>query len=148
MLLDERFFPILDEIPELPELSVRRRILRHCQEPEKEWKDRLKEIFSGEDDYGSAELILEYLNAKKITMESEEEQLFSVDKAIVFSRNDMENKRQEFIEDLELAQSYGQIDNTVENVKEMMIQVMENWYAWAAETKNYGFFTRILGSVS
>lgn len=146
VLLDERFFPILDEIPELPELSVRRRILRHCQEPEKEWKDRLKEIFSGEDDYGSAELILEYLNAKKITMESEEEQLFSVDKAIVFSRNDMENKRQEFIEDLELAQSYGQIDNTVENVKEMMIQVMENWYAWAAETKNYGFFTRILGA--
>lgn len=144
VLLDEEFFPVLDEIPELPELSVRRRILRHCQEPEKEWKDRLKEIFSGEDDYGSAERILEYLNAKKIPMESEEEQLFSVDRAIVFSRNDMENKRQEFIEDLELAQSYGQIDNTVENVKEMMIQVMENWYAWAVEMKNYGFFARIL----
>ena len=56
----------------------------------------------------------------------------------------MIHKRSEFIEDLELAQSYGQIDNTVENSKETMIQVMDAWYQWANDTKNYGFFAKIL----
>lgn len=40
----------------------------------------------------------------------------------------MENKRREFIEDLELAQSYGQIDNSRVNAKEVILQVMESWF--------------------
>ena len=56
----------------------------------------------------------------------------------------MDNKRKEFIEDVELAQSYGQIDNTVENSKETILQIVEGWYVWAKESQNYGFFVRIL----
>ena len=57
---------------------------------------------------------------------------------------DLENKRKEFIEDIELAQSYGQIDNTIENSKEAILQIMEVWYSWAIDTQNYGFFVKIL----
>ena len=38
----------------------------------------------------------------------------------------METRRREFIEDLELAQSYGQIDNTTEDRKETLIQIIRS----------------------
>lgn len=62
----------------------------------------------------------------------------------IYPLRDLENKRKEFIEDIELAQSYGQIDNTVENSKEAILQIMEVWYLWAIDTQNYGFFVKIL----
>ena len=146
VLLDEEFLPILEEVPQLEELSACKRIHSHCKEQEKEWKQRLDEIFRGGDDYGSAELILRYLKQQTEFPNSEEYQQYSVEKAITFPQKDIENQRREFIEDLELAQSYGQIDNTAENIKESMIQIMDNWYTWALETKNYGFFRKILGA--
>ena len=66
------------------------------------------------------------------------------DTAMKYPQSDMENKRREFIEDLELAQSYGQIDNSRVNAKEVILQVMESWFEWAKETANYGFFSKIL----
>lgn len=36
------------------------------------------------------------------------------------------------------------IDNTVENSKEAILQIMEVWYLWAIDTQNYGFFVKIL----
>lgn len=144
ILLDEDFIPILDEVLELPDFTVCDRIIEHCEETEKGWEERLKEIFNGDDDYGSAELILKYLRTQDIMFENTSCQSFSIEKAIVYPQKDIENKRKEFIEDLELAQSYGQIDNTIENIKETMIQIMETWFTWANETRNYGFFARIL----
>lgn len=61
-----------------------------------------------------------------------------------YPKSDMENKRREFIEDLELAQSYGQTDNSRVNMKEIIIQIMETWFVWAEQTANYGFFSQIL----
>lgn len=146
VILDDTFIPVLDEVLELPEFSICKRIQQHCQDSDKEWENRLDEIFNGEDDYGSAELILNYLESQNIQLVCEKYQLTSIEKAIVFPQKDLENKRREFMEDLELAQSYGQIDNTIENIKETMIQIMENWYVWAKETKNYGFFAKILAA--
>lgn len=144
VILDDTFMPVLDDVLELPEFSICNRILEHYQDTDKEWEVRLDEIFNGEDDYGSVELILKYLENQNIELANKNYQSVSIEKAIVFPQKDMENKRREFIEDLELAQSYGQIDNTIENIKETMIQIMEAWYIWANETKNYGFFAKIL----
>ena len=83
------------------------------------------------------------MEAQEIPFEKLEIQRSKMEEAMSYPENDMENKRKEFIEDLELAQSYGQIDNTVENTKEIMIQIMENWFVWAKETHNYGFFSQI-----
>ena len=104
----------------------------------------MQNIFEGEDDYGSAELILKYLDFQGYTLSSEESERYDIEKAIIYPEKDLENKRKEFIEDIELAQSYGQIDSTVENSKETMLQIMEAWYLWAVETRNYGFFAKIL----
>ncbi len=144
ILLDEDYLPILDEVPEIKEFSVLSRIQLHCEQDETEFPERLQNIFSGDDDYGSAELILKYLQHKGIVLLPEELERYNVEKAIVYPLRDLENKRKEFIEDIELAQSYGQIDNTVENSKELILQIMESWYIWAVETKNYGFFVKIL----
>jgi len=149
VLLDDDFLPVLDDVPELPEFTIRARIVKHCQEAEKSWEDRLKEIFNGGDDYGSAGLIYKYLKVQKIKLENLDvegldDRMPWDEKVTAFPRKDMENKRAGFIEDLELAQSYGQIDNTIENSKETIIQIMETWFAWANETKNYGFFAKIL----
>lgn len=118
------------------------RIRLHCEEEDWELTDRLQNIFEGEDDYGSAELILKYLDFQGYTLSSEESERYDIEKAIIYPEKDLENKRKEFIEDIELAQSYGQIDSTVENSKETMLQIMEAWYLWAVETRNYGFLQR------
>ena len=144
VLLDEDYLPVLDEVPELPEFSVRNRIIEHFLEPELEWGERLTEIVNGEDDYGSAALILKYVKEHDIELKNFDCDAFSFADAIVYPQKDTENKRAGFIEDLELAQSYGQIDNTNENSKEAIIQVMETWFVWANETKNFGFFAKIL----
>lgn len=144
VMLDDDYLPVLDEVPELPEFSVGNRIIQHCLEPEREWGERIKEIIRGGDDYGSAALILKYAKDHDIELKDFNYDKFSLDDAIENPRKDTAQKREEFIGDLELAQSYGQIDNTVENSKEAMIQVMDTWFAWANETNNFGFFVKIL----
>lgn len=89
----------------------------------------MQEIFEGEDDYGSAELILQYWKWLDHPLSAEDAEKYDIDKAIVYPLRDLENKRKEFIEDIELAQSYGQIDNTAENGKELILQVAESWYS-------------------
>ena len=147
VLLDENYFPVLDEVLELPDFSVRNRILRHCKETDaekKSWEECIDDIYRKEDNYGSAELIFQYVENQDIPFENLEEQRSKKEEAIVYPKSDMENKRKEFIEDLELAQSYGQTDSSSENSKEVIVQIMENWFIWAKETENYGFFAQIL----
>lgn len=147
ILLDENFLPVLDEVLELPDFSVRNRILKHCRETEaegKSWEERIEDIYKQEDNYGSAELIFQYIENQEIPFENLDEQRSKKEEAMSYPKSDMENKRKEFIEDLELAQSYGQTDNSRVNTKEIIIQIMENWFVWAEETANYGFFSQIL----
>ncbi len=144
VLLDEEYLPILDEVLELPDFSVMSRILMHCEEEESEFTDRMDDIFAGGDDYGSAELILKYLENQGNVLSDDECRKYNIQEAIKYPLEDLENKRKGFIEDIELAQSYGQIDNTVENSKETILQIMEAWYEWAGETRNFGFFAKIL----
>lgn len=145
ILLDDSFLPVLEEVRELPAFSVTERILHHCEEPsDKSWEDRIDDIYRSEDNYGSAELIFKYVKDRGIPFKNLEEQMEVKDTAMKYPQSDMENKRREFIEDLELAQSYGQIDNSRVNAKEVILQVMESWFEWAKETANYGFFSKIL----
>lgn len=144
VLLNEEYLPILDEVAELPSFSVASRIRMHCAEPEKELRERLDSIFAGDDDYGSAALILKYLEQQGNGFTDEEISRYDITKAVEYPLKDLENKWNGFIEDIELAQSYGQIDNTVENSKETMLQIANSWYKWAQETQNCGFFVKIL----
>lgn len=147
VLLDDDYLPVLDDVNEIPELSVLSRIEDHFTSPEKSLEDRLVEIFNGGDDYGCAALILRYLKKYSAGVKNKELLNSSIENAVLYPRKDLENKRKEFIEDLELAQSYGQIDNTAEDRKEALIQIMDSWYTWAMDTDNYGFFYKILAAI-
>ena len=148
ILLDEDYMPVLDEIYEVPNLSVLSRIEKHFRAGGVSLEDRLQAILRGEDDYGSARLILAYLKAHSESVRNPELLDTDIDEALLYPRRDMENKRRSFVENLELAQSYGQIDNTQEDVKETLIQIMERWYDWALRTDNYGFFYKILCEIN
>ncbi len=147
VLLDDDYMPVLDEIYEIPNLSVLSRIENHFHTPGAELEDRLQAILRGEDDYGSARLILAYLKTHPEIVKKSEILDVDIDEALQYPSKDMENKRRNFIEDLELAQSYGQIDNTKEDMREALIQMMDRWYRWALQTCNYGFFYKILNEI-
>ena len=144
VLLDDTYLPILEDVPDLENMSIIRRIELHCKECNMSFLDRLNNIFEGQDDYGSAKLILDYFSFIKYDLSEEDIQRFDVTKGINCSTEYFSNKRIEFIGDVELAQSYGQIDNMLENSKESILQIMDSWYKWATESKNYGFFYKIL----
>lgn len=146
LLLDEEFLPVLENVPELPELSAKKRILEHDRLEKKDWAARLNEIAEGGehgDDYGSAELIFRYLADRGLTLEEVNLPSDSLEEAALAAQRGAQEGYRKFIEDIELAQSYGKIDYTSENSKEMMLQVVDNWFSWAQETKNYGFFKKI-----
>lgn len=143
VLLDEDYFPDLSDVQELEELSAMKRIEEYCRMPKLDWDGRLREIFAGQDDYGSAELILHYLRdmEEDAAVEYTDEDL---EQAVSYPLNDMDIRKQEFTEDLELAGILGQIDHSDKHRKEFILSVVEEWYSWTQETHNFGFFYRIL----
>ncbi|MCD8120268.1 MAG: hypothetical protein LUE29_12480 [Lachnospiraceae bacterium] len=150
VLLDEDYFPDLDmHSSSMRSLAPLVRILRHAQEMEREqptYRERLNSILNEKgDDYGSARLIADYLETKMPSDEWEEISV-NIDGGEGFAREAAEVRRDDFIGNIELAQSYGQIDNSVEDKKEKILQVVEEWYQWALTTSNYGFFRKVMDS--
>lgn len=146
VLLNDEFLPVLEDVPELPELSAKNRILMHDRLEKKEWALRLDEIANGGehgDDYGSAKRIFQYLKDRGVVLNEIKLQPDALEEAAASAQKGAQDDYRKFIEDIELAQSYGKIDYTSENSKEMMLQVVDNWFSWAKETKNYGFFKKI-----
>ena len=153
VLLDEDCFPMLNNVQEMDELSVPARIKRHFAKEERPLEERLREILEarGEwgDDYGSARLILEYLrghphlvrNRELLELDPEQDMGFADPAAF------LEGKRKEFAEYLELAQSYGQIDNLEGDQKEVMLQIMNGWFDWTQETHNFGFCKKVFNAL-
>ncbi|MBR2214384.1 MAG: hypothetical protein IJ849_01340 [Selenomonadaceae bacterium] len=60
-----------------------------------------------------------------------------------YARNDIAKIRDDFIGHLELAQSYGQIDNIRENKKEKILQILGEWYEYALDSKDFGVFRQV-----
>ncbi|MDO4327491.1 MAG: hypothetical protein Q4E24_15960 [bacterium] len=146
ILLDEACLPVLEDVPELPEFSVLNRIEQHAKEPEQDLRERFQDIFNGADDYGSAKLILQYLQdvGEEVPEEMAEHDIAK--EAAGYPFEGMKDRKIGFLEDLELAQSNGQFDETGIEQKESILQSMEAWYEWAKETQNYGFFEKILSA--
>lgn len=126
------------------------RILSHFQKVTAStltYEARLKEILDDKgDDCGSARLIVAFLTdsgAEEINAATE---LSTIDASERYAKETADIRKEDFIGELELAQSFGQIDNSVENQKEKILQIIEEWYEWAVETANFGFFKKVLDS--
>lgn len=149
VLLDESFCPDLDvRSSEMAELQPNYRILEHAGKDLKSPRERLSEILEdGGDDYGSARLLVEYLEATDSAAELEDIKK-NIEVGEEYAKETADLRKEQFIGDLELAQSYGQIDNSnsSEDKKEKILQIVDEWYESAVESANYGFFKRILDS--
>ena len=105
-------------------------------------EERIGYIFeSGGDDFLSAKLIDEYLKEKNGASVIEANH-YDTEKSIEYAAKDAAKTLDDFTENLELAQSYGQIDNTKENKKEKILQIVTHWYDYALETNNFGVFKK------
>ena len=52
--------------------------------------------------------------------------------------------KKDFVESLELAQSYGQIESAAEDRKEKILETVEAWFVRCRESGDYGFFAAIV----
>lgn len=148
VMLDENYMPDLEvHSSTMQSLDPMIRILDHVDKIQKKRTDfekRLTEILEDKgDDYGEARLIVDYLMAREPS-EGLAKRLANIDSGEVYAKETAELRKTDFIGDLELAQSYGQIDNSVEDKKEKILQIVDEWYEWAVETSNFGFFKRVM----
>lgn len=146
VMLDENFIPDLnDRNTEIEKLIIETRILTHASNVHATPVDYLeclkKKLDDQTDNYGICELLVKYLEDTEEIPElsdysSELKNGLNYAKATAYLRRD------DFIGDLELAQSYGQIDS--EDKKEKFLQDVYDWLEWSEETHNYGFFKKVL----
>jgi len=149
VLLDESFCPDLNiHSAEVAELQPEYRIIKHANRELEDPETRLKSILEdGGDDYGVARLIVEYLRSIKYEMDIASYST-TIEASEEYAKETADLKKEQFIGGLELAQSYGQIDNSnsSEDKKEKILQIIDEWYESALESSNYGFFERVMES--
>lgn len=147
VLLDESFCPDLDvHSAEVLELQPEYRILVHAKKIIDDPETRLNSILKdGGDDFGIARLIVEYLEVTGTEIDIEK-YAATIDASEEYAKETADLKKEQFIGELELAQSYGQIDNSnsSEDKKEKILQIVDSWYESAIVSSNYGFFERVM----
>jgi len=150
VILDESGFPDLSStFCFLPDFNIVERIKKHASEPGKSFEERLNEIFSKtlrKNDYGSAKLINEYLMYKSGSDENLNKNIEHLEDFSVYSEKKASVMKNSFIEDTELAYSYGQFYKR-DRLKELMNSVSGVWYKKCCEGKNYGFYAGIIESL-
>lgn len=147
-LRDSHIYLTEDYLPDFtisfaPDMSVLSEIEAHANaKNQMTLEERIGYIFeSGGDDFLSAKLIDEYLKEKNGASVIEANH-YDTEKSIEYAAKDAAKTLDDFTENLELAQSYGQIDNTKENKKEKILQIVTHWYDYALETNNFGVFKK------
>ena len=125
------------------QVSVMELIKAHAAADLMSFEDRIRYAFEGGgDDFRSAQMIDACLRERhgKSIIEAEG---YDVRMSIEYARTDIVKVKDDFIENLELAQSYGQIDNLQENKKEKILQIINQWYEYAYNSTDFGVFKRV-----
>ncbi len=149
ILLDDSYCPDLDvRSSDVWELQPEYRIRQHSEKKLPSVEGRFAELMEDKgDDYGTVRLLVDYLGETEPEMNLDEVNN-NYDLSERKAKESAELKKGQFIGELELAQSYGQIDNadSLEAKKEKILQIIEIWYEYAVESSNYGFFARVMDS--
>ena len=157
IILNANYQPEFRDIKELPAMSTLCRLEKHafeggafCVDVQRrleglaENKTELIQAIISEDNYGSLRLLLGYLNEQNPGFAAEFMQKNNIAVAIDYAASQAKKEFDDFSDDLELYQSYGQIDNTEENKKEIILQTAAMLYEVARNDENYGFFKQLL----
>ena len=103
---------------------------------------RIQDIFEGNDNYFSACLLDDYLQEQKKGSYIQQKN-YDLEKSLEYAHRNVANKHRDFVENLELAQSYGQLDTSRENRKEDILRIVSECYRYALESHNYGIFYQV-----
>lgn len=131
VMLDEEFLPDMEiHSSVLRLLDPMQRILAHGREilgvDNAAYRNRLNHLLNDSiDNYGAARLIVRYLTAQGDTAELEAAS-DAINASESYARETADFNKKKFIGELELAQSYGQIDNSVEDKKEKFFRSSMN----------------------
>ena len=143
IILNEDYLPKLDlNISDGTQDGIAEQIRKHAALKLPTVEKRIEQIFeeSG-DDFGSAQLLDDYLKAT--TGESFIDANYDLKKCVSSAAKDAPGRKESFIGGMELKQSYGQFDTLPEGEKEKILQLAENCYEYAEQSKNFGVFFRV-----
>lgn len=148
VMLDDNYLPDLDvHYSLLKMIQPEYRILEHVNNIRNnniDYEKRLKEILDKrEDNYGCAKLIVDYLKQTQPIDDLDTASNIIIS-GVSYAKESAVVGKTNFIGELELAQTYGQIDNSTEDKKERILQIIDKWYEWANKTSNYGFFRKVM----
>lgn len=143
--LSEDFMPELSStFCVLPEFNVMARIRNHVEGPKKAFQEQIDQIYGMDktcNNYGTAERILEYLEAiegnESVSLPENSERFVS------HTEMQIDMRFRSFRETYALAMNYGQIIKS-DAFCYTLEDTVRYWYSFCRETKNYGFFTSIL----
>ena len=144
VLLDDNYLPDFRHWTYVDEPEVYgKNILSYAEESLPDFSRRMQQIFKEHgDNYLSARLIDAYQQAKGepsiIQVEG-----YELEKSIEFAKSNIQSQWRNFCEDLELAQSYGQLDTTKENQKEDILQIVNDCYEYVLHSNNFGVFHQV-----
>ena len=144
--LTDEYLPDMDmHGATIPELKLQSRIRRFASIDHRPlYIERIHQLVSDPDDNcGTAKLLLDYCSIIAPT-EDLTASIETISNSEDYAQKDARRKKDNFIGELEFAQANGQIDNSTEDTKEIILQVINNWYDWAQDTGNYGFFGSVL----
>ena len=144
VLLDENYLPDFQHWMYVDEpAAYAAQILSYAGESLPDFDERVKEIFEKEgDNYLTATLIDGYLQATGQPSLIKAKG-YKLEESIEFAKNAIIIQQRNFIENLELAQSYGQLDTTQENQKEDILQIVNDCYEYALRSHNFGVFRQV-----
>lgn len=143
ILLNDNFMPAMNrQYDMINGLSLIERIEQHISANHLTLHKRLHEIADGKEDYGTAKLICTYLDA---TGDSSHMSYDDIKPNIEYASKEARRKKEEFIDNLDYMESFGQIDNLSDKCNKDIIQShIESAFEDADDTHNYGFFDNLL----
>ena len=146
VLLDGDFLPrVTRGVAELAAFFPMHCIERHFHADKPSFAERLHEIADDRDDLGSARQIVHMIEDTGI----------EADAALCSIVDDMDETsikrraelcRDDFIESLELAQSYGQLESSAEDKKEKILQSINVVYEHCLPAFDFGFFADVVAA--
>ncbi len=141
VLLNDEFLPLMGVTDaDIKGISVHDRVLEYTKCSDREYDDRLAEIFSdsdAKDDYGCA------ANIKKFYLETgyaEWNEQYNIEENLEFARKDFLNNYNDMKAELELIQAKGILTPLK---KEEYLEIVEMLYNTTDRTGDYGFFDRL-----
>lgn len=141
VMLGEDGLPDFDcNVPSVDEMRMTRLIEKHAEAGPASLEENLEDYCH--DNFGTSRLIAEHIAL--ITGEAPEI-AETLEEAEKYAEGQIEFVHSDFVSDLELAQSYGQLDaDESTDRKDNLLRLADKWYEWAVDTHNYGFYKDLL----